>query len=824
MRLREIACRLDPFLLLALLLVSFVLHPLLNPGLPGTSDGLLQPYRLVELDAALRSGTLYPRWAPDLWLGYGYPLFNFYAPLFYYLGEAFHIAGLDFESSVKAVVVMALLLASLSAYLLGRRFFGRLGGLLTAAAYLYTPHFLTEVYRRGDYPQLLGLALLPLILWSFGQLAVEGGRGRLVAAALSLAALLLTHTVTAMLFAPAFALWLLLLVAIAPGTRWAALGRLVAANLLALGASAFFWLPAIVERPLVQTDRLLTGHFDFRLHFVNLSTLLGPAPLTDPQLLNGPMSFSLGQPQVALAVLGLLGLAFLAMRRTLTSPPNPLSVCGEGEGSDVAPFSPLIEKEVGRGTHQIAGAVSWSALVALTAALMMLPISMPAWEGSAFLALAQFPWRWLGIAGLGIALLAGATMRLALARWPALARGALAAAALLFIVIGAFPMLYPVLPFDRYTDLTVADVTRFELGRGPMGTSSGSEFLPKWVKSAPGRSPMVEELLAGQSPTKVDLGALPPGVQARTLSHGPTWDEVEVDAPQSLGMLFRTLYFPGWVAYLDGRPIEVSPFETYGFALVAVPAGQHRVLLRFEDTPVRAAAQLISAACLLALAVILAWRWRRRNEKDAGPHGHVPLPAAGIAPLPTGGRVPLAPPSRAGENNAPGWGAAAALGLLLAVLLVAKVAFIDEHTGWFRQPVTMQDWADGPVELGRKIMLRGYSLQPEQPEPGQTWNITLYWQGVVPMQTNYKSFTHLLTPDEAKLVAQKDNEHPGQLPTSWWRQDKVVQDSHPLLVPADLPPGRYPLVAGMYDPQSGERLMPPGGGRSYVVIAWLQVP
>ncbi|MCL4535675.1 MAG: hypothetical protein M1370_11020 [Bacteroidetes bacterium] len=166
---------------------------------------------------------------------------------------------------------------------------------------------------------------------------------------------------------------------------------------------------------------------------------------------------------------------------------------------------------------------------------------------------------------------------------------------------------------------------------------------------------------------------------------------------------------------------------------------------------------------------------------------------------------------------------ALSLGLLLVALLLAKATFIDGHTAWFRQPVAMQQPAGGPVQLGDKIVLLGYKLQPEQPESGQVWEVTLYWQGAVPVDTNYKSFTHLLTPDEARLVAQKDNEHPGLLPTSWWRQDKIVQDPHTLQVPGSLPPGRYPLVAGMYDPQSGDRLMPSDGKRSYVVIAYLDV-
>jgi len=134
-------------------------------------------------------------------------------------------------------------------------------------------------------------------------------------------ALLTTHTVTAMLFAPVYALWLVGCLWLARRRLGAAFGAVVAGNVLGLGISAFFWLPAIAERPLVQTERLLTGHFDFRIHFQTLASLLASPPLTDPRLLNGPIGFELGQPQVVLAVLGALG-AIAARQRPALVPEN----------------------------------------------------------------------------------------------------------------------------------------------------------------------------------------------------------------------------------------------------------------------------------------------------------------------------------------------------------------------------------------------------------------------------------------------------------------------------------------------------------------------
>jgi hypothetical protein len=768
--LRRLGRRADPFFLLSLLLTTFALYPLwANPGLPVTSDGLLQPYRLVELDAALQAQYWYPRWAPNFWLGNGYPFFNFYAPASFYLAEVFHLLGASFETAMRLLVILSTLVAAGAAYALGRDLYGSLGGLVVSAVYVHTPHMLTEIYRRGDYPQLLALGLLPLVLWSNWRWAQAGERRWLLISALSLAALLLSHSVTAMLFAPVYALWLLLLLWLGRGALWSSLWRIVTANLLGMGLSLFFWLPAIAERPLVQTHRLLTGHFDFRSHFLSVAELLAASPWPDPRILNEPVGFGLGQAPVALAAAGLLALLWAIWRKR-------------------------------GGIALVAGA--WALATVLVSILMTLPLSAPLYNSSDFLALTQFPWRWLGIAGLGLAVLAGAAVTLIPPRWPVWAQGGIVAALLGIILVAIWPETYPVTPFDRYTNLTVADITRFELERGPMGTSSASEFLPRWVKTAPGRSPMVDELLAGRMVTKPDLGPLPPGVRVSVLNHTPTQDEAMVDAPQGFGMLFRTLYFPGWRAWIDGEPVEIIPYETYGYISFPVPAGQHRVLVRFEDTPVRWLSQWASLAALLALAGLLAVAGRLAGLFNFGA------------------------PTRNEERSTPGlygWRVAGSLALGFLLLLSLRQVYVDPQTSWFRQETAMVFPDGGPTPFGGKMLLAGYRLEPEKPTPGQVWNITLFWQGLEPVDVNYKAFTHLLTLDQSKLVAQKDNEHPGLLPTSWWRQDKMVSDPHALRLPSGLAPGRYPLVAGMYDPRNGDRLLPLGGQASYVIIGWLVV-
>jgi len=73
---------------------------------------------------------------------------------------------------------------------------------------------------------------------------------------------------------------------------------------------------------------------------------------------------------------------------------------------------------------------------------------------------------------------------------------------------------------------------------------------------------------------------------------------------------------------------------------------------------------------------------------------------------------------------------------------------------------------------------------------------------------------HLVDSDQQTL-AQVDSEmHSGRFPTTlWhtWMRDPIVVDEFPLVIPADLPAGRYPLLAGAFDLETVSALITPDG-------------
>ncbi|MCJ7739282.1 MAG: hypothetical protein MUQ10_18540, partial [Anaerolineae bacterium] len=130
---------------LLLVLVLPAIQPLLKGRLPWAADSLLHFHRLAQLARALENGIPYPRWAPDMGFGYGFPLFNYYAPLSYYLSEVLSWFGLNTQAALLASFGCAIGAACTGAYLWGRDLAGKSAGIAAGVAFAYAPYLLHNV-------------------------------------------------------------------------------------------------------------------------------------------------------------------------------------------------------------------------------------------------------------------------------------------------------------------------------------------------------------------------------------------------------------------------------------------------------------------------------------------------------------------------------------------------------------------------------------------------------------------------------------------------------------------------------------------------------
>lgn len=114
------------------------------------------------------------------------------------------------------------------------------------------------------------------------------------------------------------------------------------------------------------------------------------------------------------------------------------------------------------------------------------------------------------------------------------------------------------------------------------------------------------------------------------------------------------------------------------------------------------------------------------------------------------------------------------------------------------------------VTFGEMITLVGYDVNAS----GGTLHFRPYWRAEQQPAVNYSMFVHVLKPGDMQPIAQYDGS-----PASERRLASTWDDPAELLIGAsvsfDLPPGEYLLLLGLYDYETGQRLLLSDGADRY---------
>ena len=84
---------------------------------------------------------------------------------------------------------------------------------------------------------------------------------------------------------------------------------------------------------------------------------------------------------------------------------------------------------------------------------------------------------------------------------------------------------------------------------------------------------------------------------------------LEADLAADGVVVVADTYYPGWKAYVDGAPVEISPADVL-FRAVSVPAGKHTIEFRYQPASFRIGVVLF---VLGALTASVSWIYRRRS-------------------------------------------------------------------------------------------------------------------------------------------------------------------------------------------------------------------
>lgn len=527
---------------------------------------------LNQFDQAIRDGVLYPRWGVDFALGYGYPLFNVYSTLAFYVAEGFHLLGASLTGAVKLTYVLSFVLSGLTMYTFGKRVLSPQAGVLAAVVYTYAPYRLLDIYVRCAFAEFCAFSLLPLVLLLFYELLERPSARNVVLAGLACGALFLTHAATAFVFTILLVPYVAFLLASKIRSGWVGVLRLaglaVGAAVLALALASIFLLPMIAEKGYIVEGQWTQGSFEYDKHFVYPSQLFSPywGYGYAGEGLQDEMSLQLG---LAATTLALVGAVWCLQKRF------------EGRAQ-----------------------VVFFLVASLVIVAAMMPVARPAWELLPLTAFVQFPWRLLGLAALTMSFLGGAAVHAFVEgeTGPEGRLDARMAVLALVVVLASFGYVSP-----QYTPPSA----RSEL---PVAIIDFESFYPPdrvgmtiWASEQPQDTPLVSQYRAGEPLIKAT--ALSGDATVEMVRHGAASEEVQVNSASGTELQFYTYYFPGWRGYVDGQEVEVYPSGPYGLIAMQVPAGDHRVSIRFGDTPVRAVGAGVTGVSLVFAAGILASGW-----------------------------------------------------------------------------------------------------------------------------------------------------------------------------------------------------------------------
>ncbi len=820
------------WLLIAPLTVP-ALWPFLAYGLPRSSDGENHLLRLGLLDTAVRHGIFYPRWMPEMLLGFGYPRFGFYAPAGYYLVYGLHRLGFSLYTAFILGFVIGLAAAGFGMYFLAADIFGekrRWAALVAATAYLYAPYLLVDTYIRGDFSEVLALGLFPWALWVARRILRSDDPGRyFIPFVLIIAGLALCHPLVLMLTTPILAGYMALHWFL--GGRSARGGAWALAGLIgAMGVSAFYWLPVVADRSFLGA----VGYDLARDVWLPGSAWRGNNFL-DPGLTYAYQAawpiVRFGFVQLALAGAGVI----LARRRD----------------------------------------AEWIYFIAVATATAILGThwALPLWQSSETLTAIQFTWRVLAVLSLPLALFTGGVvLPFRHSHWRLVAT----ALAITLIIVAQRPRLATK---DVYAsgsvDLSPAVMAQWELERdalvGAEGNTTLQEFRPRWAGST-------LEYDGEAAPAARDL--------EMTLEQGNALD-LKMQLESAGGPLrFTTFYYPGWRVQTEAGLLQTYPSTNLGLLTVDLPPGAHSLSVTWVGTASQRAAATVSLISLGAVAAV-AWFVARRRVQALLPLALLGVVVALIGPPPmqpinaptkpvdvdgvqllgyraeqddahlyiypywlvretppesartrwelrdATGRPVVELTSRAWYNTSPGsnWppGTLAddAYRLSLPSDLPAGTyelaVSLDDAPATVVGSVILETPAalaptpqyEANATFGDVFRLAGYDLTGAMTDPevneravaraGDVLTVTLYWRADRTPEDSAHAFVHLVDV-QGRPVAQEDHlPGPTFSPPRLWNNITLRPDYYRLLIPDDTPGGLYWPAVGMYD-EALERL------------------
>ncbi|OGV57516.1 MAG: hypothetical protein A2X45_18330 [Lentisphaerae bacterium GWF2_50_93] len=518
---------------------------ILSGSWPQSHDGLRYLCHLDQFRDAFNSGVLYPRWMPNYYGGYGYPIFLFYQPGYFFLSLLFTFFTSDILAASYASNVAMFFIGGTGVYLLVMKIAGdRLASLFSSIMFLLTPYVYVNLFVRGDLSELLAMFVVPWPLYFLLRLKdrITGNTAlapSMLVLSLMLAAVVYSHPFTAMFFYPLFCVFMLpMCLDMDRKQALKFLGAGSTALLCAVIFSSPYWFTAFQMKKYVDYNPAVSGFYSAENHIVYFQQLfsrfwgfLG----SEPGISDG-MSFQLGLPHFILAVAG-----FWLNRRSKFF---------------ITAFSLYI-----------------------LCIVMMTPAASLLWKNIPLMNFVQFPWRLLSVIVLLQILCISGIWKL---------RGVLESNVRFCSALVAFLLLTLLWNANEFQFIrfkyVIRDAIEFhrQLRLEKMEVyESFNEFVPKTATSylpsaARGNGPMLSV-----SDPACRISEYP--------ESNPHHMRYSVSSERPQVIMVNQLYFPGWKIILGDKDIDGSTLlediSKDGRIQIEIPAGENQYLEAFYEGP-----------------------------------------------------------------------------------------------------------------------------------------------------------------------------------------------------------------------------------------------
>ena len=315
------------------------------------------------------------------------------------------------------------------------------------------------------------------------------------------------------------------------------------AIILGLGISAFFWIPALLEKQNILLSKIPIA--DRSLYFVRLEQLITPfwGGYGTPTDSNG-FSYQLG---LAHTIILIFSIIFI--------------------------FWTIFRKDKKNKTSNYYFYILF--LTSIFFIFLLLKWSEIFWK-LPFLSEINYPWTLLGPIGFLLSLAAGffATQNLT---------KQIIVVVLGISIITVFPYAKPQSTFDKGDDFYLTNQAT---------TTSSNELMPLWVKTMP----------SNQYPQKVEI--INGKGEVKNLTYNSKTIRFNTINDSNIDLRVNIIYYPGWILEVNKKQAEIKYNNDMGVMEINIPSGSSEVSFSFKETPIRLISDAISLASLLFVVIV----------------------------------------------------------------------------------------------------------------------------------------------------------------------------------------------------------------------------